>query len=376
LKIYLDETKGYAVTTLWDDIERIGNTSSERLHFPTQKPEKLLSRVLRVSSNEGDLILDSFCGSGTTLAVAEKMNRRWVGIDSSKFAIYICIKRMLSLKKGIGNTGKELKPKCFGFYNAGLYFDGNYLKNLDDDQYKEFALQLFQAEPKKFEINGFEIEGIIFNSPVHVFPRYGSLTEEYVECLSKEIGDYLKDRLFIIAPANRVYFLQDYIEIKGKRYYILRIPYSIIDELHKKKFVRSWQPTAQDDMNQTIDAVGFDFILPPNVEVEYRRIPPKEKLIEELEIEIKKFESIQRTKNPIEFKDKDSLSMILIDRSYNDTYFNMTDYFFADSIREKNWKVTIPYSENANKIMIIYLDVLGNERIEVIDISNFKEFKK
>ena len=79
-KIYLDETKGNPLATLWDDIERIGNTSSERLYFPTQKPEKLLARILEVSSNEGDLILDSFCGSGSTPAVAEKMNRRWVGI--------------------------------------------------------------------------------------------------------------------------------------------------------------------------------------------------------------------------------------------------------------------------------------------------------
>ena len=298
------------------------------------------------------------------------------GNNSSKFAIYTCIKRLLCLKKGIGNTRKELKPNCFGLYNAGLYINGSYLKNLNNIQYKDFALQLFQAEPRKFEMNGFEMDGIMFNSPVHVFPRDGSLTEEYVESLSKEIGDYLKDRLFIIVPANRVYFLQDYIEIKGKRYYILRIPYSIIDELHKKKFVRSWQPTAEDDINQTIDAVGFDFIQPPNVEVEYRHIPPKDKLIDELEIEIKKFESVQRTRNPIEFKNNDSLSMILVDRSYNGSYFMMTDYFFADTIREKDWKVTIPYSENANKIMIIYLDVLGNERIEVKNISNFKEFKK
>lgn len=286
------------------------------------------------------------------------------------------MKRMLSLKKEIGNTGKELRAKCFGLYNAGLYIDGNYLKNLSDVEYKEFSLQLFQAEPMKFEMNGFEMEGILMNSPVYIFPRDGSLTEEYIENLAKEIGDYLKERIFIIVPANRVYFLQDYIEMKGKRYYVLRIPYSIIDELHKKKFVRPWQPRTEDDMNQTIDAVGFDFIQPPNVEVEYRRITSKDKLIKELELEIKKFESVQRTKNPIEFRDKESLSMILVDRSYNGIYFNMTDYFFADIIRERSWKVTVPYLDNTKKIMIIYLDVLGNERIEVKDISNFKELKK
>lgn len=375
MKRYIDDTHGIPIQTIWSDIFSVNSQAKERIGFPTQKPEKLLERIIKTSSNEGDLILDSFCGSGTALAVAEKLNRRWVGIDSSKFSIYTCLTRMLTLRKEIGNTGKELKPKCFGLYNAGLYIDGTYLKNLDEQEYRDFALQLFQAEPMKFEMNGLEMEGILMNSPVHIFPRDGSLTEEYIENLDKEIGNYVKTRLYIIAPANRVYFLQDYIELKGKRYYVLRIPYSIIDELHKKKFVRPWQPRSEDDMNQTIDAVGFDFIQPPNVEAEYEKLSSKGKLIDELEIEIKQFESVQRTKNPIEFEDKESLSMVLIDRFYNGSYFNMTDYFFADVIKNSKWKVTFPYDEKSKKIMIIYLDVLGNERVEVKDVSDFSRRK-
>lgn len=81
LKIYLEETKGKPVTTNWTDIDRIGNTSSERLGYPTQKPETLLERIINTSSKVGDLILDAYCGCGTTIAVSERLNRNWIGID-------------------------------------------------------------------------------------------------------------------------------------------------------------------------------------------------------------------------------------------------------------------------------------------------------
>ena len=187
---FLDEWKGKPIQSLWDDIPPINSQAVERIGFPTQKPEKLLARMMKTSSNEGDLVLDSFCGSGTALTVAEKLNRRWVGIDSSKFSIYTCQKRMLNLRKGIGNTGNPLKAKSFGIYNAGLYVDGPNLKNLDDDEYQNFALDLFQARPSDLSLNGFKMDGILMNSPLHIFPRNGTLTEEYVESLDKEVGQF------------------------------------------------------------------------------------------------------------------------------------------------------------------------------------------
>lgn len=374
-KQFLDEWKGKPIQNLWDDIPPINPMGKERIGFPTQKPEKLLKRILEASSKEGDLILDSFCGSGTTLAVAEKLKRRWIGIDSSKFATYVAIKKMLTLNENIGNTGKPLKPKPFGLYNAGLYADGNNLKNLNDEEYKTFALELFQANPTNFTINGFEMDGTLMNSPVHLFPRNGSLTEDYVTSLDKEVGEHLRERMFIVVPANRVFFLQDYVELKGKRYYILRIPYSIIDELHKKKFERPFQPSSEEELNQTIDAVGFDFIYPPEVDVNYSFETNKNKIVDELKIKIKKFKSVQRTKNPRNFEDKESLSVVLIDCYYNGEFFNLTYYFFADRLAKENWEIKFPFDEKMKKIMIIYLDVLGNERVEVKDISQFKKRK-
>jgi DNA modification methylase len=87
LKRYLDEQPGAKVQSLWDDIPPIGAQAQERLGYPTQKPEALLERILRASSNEGDVVLDPFCGCGTTVQVAQKLNRRWIGIDITHLAI-------------------------------------------------------------------------------------------------------------------------------------------------------------------------------------------------------------------------------------------------------------------------------------------------
>jgi len=94
LKVFLDETKGKPLTTNWTDIQRVGNTSGERLGYQTQKPEALLERIITVSSNEGDTVLDPFCGCGTTIAAAQKLKRRWVGIDVTYLAISLIKSRL------------------------------------------------------------------------------------------------------------------------------------------------------------------------------------------------------------------------------------------------------------------------------------------
>ncbi len=102
LKRYLDENKGFAIQTIWDDIPPINSQSSERLGYPTQKPKTLLERIIKSSSNEGDVVLDGFCGCGTTIDAAEGLHRKWIGIDISPIAISL-IKRRLhhTYKKGL-----------------------------------------------------------------------------------------------------------------------------------------------------------------------------------------------------------------------------------------------------------------------------------
>ena len=96
-KIYLDEYEGQVVNDLWTDISLLKGKSAELTEYPTQKPEALLARVLAVSSNPGDIVLDCFIGSGTTAAVAQRLGRRWIGADINKGAIQTTMKRLATV---------------------------------------------------------------------------------------------------------------------------------------------------------------------------------------------------------------------------------------------------------------------------------------
>ncbi len=125
LKFYLEDMKGNPVTTNWDDIGRVGNTSEERLDYPTQKPEALLERIIKASSNEGDLVADFFCGSGTTAAVAEKLNRKWIATDLGKFAIHTTRKRLIGVQREMKTAEKSFR--AFEVLNLGRYERQAYL---------------------------------------------------------------------------------------------------------------------------------------------------------------------------------------------------------------------------------------------------------
>ena len=104
LKRYLDELSGEAVNDIWSDIPPINPRAKERLGYPTQKPEALLERIINASSNEGDVVLDPFCGCGTAIAAAERLNRRWIGIDITHLAVTLIRHRLHDAFKG------ELRP--------------------------------------------------------------------------------------------------------------------------------------------------------------------------------------------------------------------------------------------------------------------------
>ncbi|MBA3340610.1 MAG: hypothetical protein H0W30_01275 [Gemmatimonadaceae bacterium] len=107
-KRYLDEMQGTPVTSVWTDIPPINSQAQERLGYPTQKPEALLERIVGVSTNEGDIVLDPFCGCGTTIASAQKLNRRWIGIDVTHLAIGLIKTRLRDA------YGDELKYEVIG----------------------------------------------------------------------------------------------------------------------------------------------------------------------------------------------------------------------------------------------------------------------
>jgi site-specific DNA-methyltransferase (adenine-specific) len=100
-KRFFDELAGETVDTLWDDIPPINSQAQERLGYPTQKPIALLERIIRASSNEGDVVLDPFCGCGTAVDAAQKLGRQWIGIDITHLAIGMIEKR---LRDGYGEA--------------------------------------------------------------------------------------------------------------------------------------------------------------------------------------------------------------------------------------------------------------------------------
>ena len=101
LKIYLDESEGKPLQNIWTDVPRIPNTSSERMGYPTQKPLALLERIIKSSSNEGDMVLDPFCGCATACVAAENLGRKWVGIDLSPKAIELVNVRLQAAMGGL-----------------------------------------------------------------------------------------------------------------------------------------------------------------------------------------------------------------------------------------------------------------------------------
>ncbi len=118
-KQYLEEMSGVPAQDLWLDLFAVNSQARERAGYPTQKPEALLERIIRASSNENDIIADFFCGSGTTAAVAEKLNRKWICTDLGKFAIHTTRKRLIGVQRE--RKAKDQTYRAFEILNLGKY---------------------------------------------------------------------------------------------------------------------------------------------------------------------------------------------------------------------------------------------------------------
>lgn len=134
-RVFLDEYEGQPIENLWLDVYVINPMATERVDYPTQKPEALLERIIKTSSNEGDLVADFFCGSGTTAAVAEKLGRKWIVADLGKFAIHTTRKRLIGVQRHLKAEGKDYR--AFEILNLGKYERQHYVgvnPNLREEQ--------------------------------------------------------------------------------------------------------------------------------------------------------------------------------------------------------------------------------------------------
>jgi len=497
LKRYLDEREGNPVRDIWNDIKDIGPQSIERFDYPTQKPESLLERIISASSNENAIILDAFAGSGTTLSVAEKLNRRWIGMDCGKLAIYTIQKRMLNLTTQIGSIKKDerrdyervphfeehskaksrglffvyekarrgdlvitdsflenlsklissnlsgnkkeefslvcpedklklqqlkpvedaeskagemiidvgkvqflisfiqpkkktekekpLKAKEFTLFHAGVY-DAKAILNLEWEQYKPFVAQLFGVRVEKHKIYGFEADGYIgvHSAFIWDYPNQKNLVldREYIKTLHTVLGGKAGDRFYVIAPVSSMGFMEDEIELDNTTYVLLKVPLSVLKALIEKGDPGSVkQPVSEADVNEVIDAVGFDFISQPEVKVSYhRRKPENVNLLNagknDWSIEISSFKSNTLVYDPEDFENFETFSMVLVDADYNEDYFNLGKVIWAgDVVNEERDKAVIRISEDeftGKKMMIIFIDRYGNELKVVKTKKDFK----
>ena len=162
-KRYLDEQKGMALTSVWTDIPPLNSQAQERLGYPTQKPLALLERIIAATSNEGDVVLDPFCGCGTTIHAAQKLRRRWIGIDITHIAIAKVEQRLKKAFKE--NVFEELEFEVKG--RPQSLADAQDLAARDKHQFELWALSVVDADPWKGGRKGADsgIDGIIWFKP-------------------------------------------------------------------------------------------------------------------------------------------------------------------------------------------------------------------
>ncbi|MCK0192466.1 site-specific DNA-methyltransferase [Arenibacter sp. F20364] len=339
-------------------------TKHEKTGYPTQKPELLLKRIIEASSNEGDIVLDFFGGSGTTAAVAEKLNRKWITCDIGKYSYYTIQKRLLQIQNSrdlvVRSRKYGKKSRSFLTVNNGFY-DIEKLFSLQHKEYQDFVLNLFEVSPKSKKISGIEFQGERKDGYDVLIWKYwehkdAAVDEDYLQILHKNIGKKVGDRIYIIAPANSVQFIDDYYEIGNVRYYFLKVPYQIIQELHKEKFKKFRQPTSSSNVNSLENAVGFHFIRQPEVKSSFDKGT----------IIIEDFKAYYPDEDTLEdIPGLEALAMVVVDKDYNDKEFLMSDVFFAADIISEDGRALVELENYGTKISAVYIDIYGNEFREV-----------
>lgn len=399
-----DKELGKLPTDVWD-IPIINKMAKELTGYPTQKPEELLERIIKAHSNKDDIVLDFFGGSGTTMAVAEKLGRKWITCDLGKLAYFTMQKRILQIQnsKDLEDPKKKYNKKAKSFLTASLgSYDLEKTFELERKKYLEFVSGLFEVNLKEYKISGFSFEGKKDNYPVIIYDynkyKDSSIDENYLQDLHRNIGKKVGSRVYIVAPINYVDFVDDFVEIDDVRYYFLKIPYHIINELHKKPFVKVRQPQSKARVNDIEEVVGFHFKRPPEVKAEIKKAKDEIKLV------IKSFKTNElqsdKAKDEKSFENFETLSAIFIDKNYNGKAFEMDEAFFADDllpkkrankrsqieeIEENNEieeniiddlkqlsktgiEISFNASEVKNQIMVIFTDIYGNDFTQTFKI--------
>lgn len=492
---YESEHEGVPIQDIWTDISKIHNQSSELSGYPTQKPEALLERIIKASSNPCDIVIDAFAGSGTTLAVAEKLGRRWIGMDCGKLSIYTIQKRLYSLTTTVGSGDKDdrlihdripgwndhlkshpglllitekakkgecevtldlladlaaliakhdilkkgsplsiacpedklhippdrledadpddgpgekcitldgqqfrislvapkekpekekpLPPKEFALYRAGLY-DMEALRRMPWQEYRPFVLKLFGVREDVHSRYGMQLDGYIGTNSTLIwnYPDHPTLTLDYgyVENLHQNLRGKKGERFYVIAPTVAMDFAEDEREYGGAVYSFLKVPISVIMKLiqaHEPGALK--QPMSEADVNNVIDAIGFDFISQPVVK--HKATIKKNGLFPELVVELSEFRAKTLTTDPEDFANFETFSMAMVDLNYDGDVFRLDRVFWGEELlkeaggleKAKTLEIRIPEQAfKGEKVMVILCDRYGNEKTLVFGKGDFQ----
>jgi adenine-specific DNA-methyltransferase len=324
---------------------QIMSFSREKVGFPTQKPEALLDRIIRASSNEGDLVADFFCGSGTTLAVAEKLNRRWIGCDISKFAIHVTRKRLLEI------------PNCKPFHilNLGKYQKYVLTKNGNGGaNYIRLILQLYKATP----ISGFVyIHGKKGDRLVSVGPIDSFVTVQNVRQIAREAESINASGIDILGWDFEMglYDLLDSISKEyGKDIKLKQIPASIPDVDVKKSNLL--EEIRFFDLNY-LD-VGYK-LSGKKIEVFIKKfvIANPEYIPEEIRKEIKDFKSF--------------IDYWAVDFDYKgDTFHNMKQEYRTKNNPKLKTSIVYEYEKTGKyDVLVKVVDIFGNDTNKLLKVE-------
>jgi DNA modification methylase len=377
LKYYIKEAKGVYISDFWEDIDVINSMALEYQDYPTQKPEALLERIILASSNPGDIVMDIFGGSGTTIAVAEKLGRRWITCDFGKHAIYTMQRRMLRIgdskalmdeqeKSGkvIVKKGEPYKkaPKKFAVVSSGAY-DFSHVMDLrkHKETYIDFVLGLFslvrdEEKTKKYKLAN--IYAVKDNHPVEVYPVWDDqflkqvkIDEAYLRGIIAQAGGRLKGEYYIITPESCTNVGDTTLKNQdGKdiHFQMLTFPYKVLEDI-SRNFVLQEQPSSQANVNNLITSTAFYF----NEDVKIKAMRTSNGL------KITKFETKILDKEGKMFPGYSGLAILLVDLNYEaNKPFDMDKTVFATDIAEDGSIILEGLTKN---IGLIAIDKHGNE---------------
>lgn len=359
------------VASDWTDIPGY----SFKWNYPTENSEQLLERIIGASSEPGDILLDAFAGSGTTGAVGEKMGRRWIMLDSSRTSGFTMLKRMLSLRKHIGNRGRSLSPSPFATYEA--LYGKEILSDRSFQKYVAVVLEIFGCEEKVEIFNRVRIDGRRGNDPVMVFnwkkEGEGVLHPDHIRQLHRRLGESSWARFFIIVPSSLIAFHEDSLLLDDTEYHILRVPNSILLELSRGD-ARKIQSDGQMDVIYLMNDVALDLVFPPSVKCRYSTEDGSSG--PEVVVRILDFKSHVYSKRPLEERERgiDALEMVAVDNDYNREYFRLSRIWHAKELAEVEYELRFPVPDVKGEMMMVFWDRYGNEKKEVWSVEDFKRF--